>query len=91
MKFRLKQTDSFNRVAKKFFKKHRELLINFDKVTEKLKNDPFESSLKTHRLKGELKEFYACSLNYEYRLILTIIITDKEIILVDIGTHDEVY
>ena len=27
----------------------------------------------------------------DYRIILTIEVTDKEIILLDIGSHDEVY
>lgn len=89
--FNIKQTDSFKRTSKKFFNKHRNLIKNFQIVTSKLSNNPFEPSLKTHKLKGELREFYACHLNYEYRIVLTIVIKDNEIILVDIGTHDEVY
>ena len=48
-------------------------------------------SLKTHKLKGDLKEVYACSLDYQYRIILNIVIIDNVIYLIDIGTHDEVY
>jgi len=91
MNYRLKATDSFNARAKKFFKKHRNLLAKFGKVTAKLECDPFDSTLKTHKLKGKLADKYACSLNYEYRIILTIEIIEKEVYLIDIGTHDEVY
>ena len=91
MKYKLKQTDSFKKSSKKFFKKHRNLIERFGIITSKLNNNPFDMSLKTHKLKGNLSNKYACSLNYEYRIILTIEIIDKEIYLVDIGTHDEVY
>jgi addiction module RelE/StbE family toxin len=61
----------------KIFKKHRDLVPKFKKVIEKLTDDPFENSLKTHKLKGNLSEFYACSLTYQYRIVLTIEIKDK--------------
>jgi len=75
----------------KFFKKHPNLISKYEKILKKLKNNPFDESLKTHKLKGDLKEFYACSLDYQYRIILNIVIIDDVIYLIDIGTHDEVY
>jgi mRNA-degrading endonuclease YafQ of YafQ-DinJ toxin-antitoxin module len=30
-------------------------------------------------------------LTYDYRAVLTITVTDREIILLDIGSHNEVY
>jgi len=89
--YQIKQTDTFEKKSIKFFKKHRDLVPKFKKVIEKLTNNPFENSLKTHKLKGNLSDFYACSLTYQYRIILTIEIRDEEIFLVNIGTHDEVY
>jgi len=91
MSYKLKQTNSFEKRAKKFFKKHRDLIVKFGMVTSKLHNNPFDKSLKTHKLKGILGNKYSCSLTYEYRIVLTIEIIDKEIYLIDIGTHDEVY
>jgi hypothetical protein len=35
--------------------------------------------------------FGAVSLTHSYRITLTIMVTDKEIILLDIGSHDEVH
>jgi addiction module RelE/StbE family toxin len=89
--YEIKQTDTFEKKSIKFFKKHRDLVPKFKKIIEKLTDDPFEHSLKTHKLKGNLSDFYACSLTYQYRIVLTIEIRDEEIFLVNIGTHDEVY
>ena len=88
---RLSKTFYYSKVEKKFFKKHQELLKKYSIVLKKLQQNPFESSLKTHKLKGELSAYYACSLNYEFRIILTIKILDEQVILMNIGSHDEVY
>ena len=88
---KLIKDDSYQRKERKFFKKHPDLLNKYIEVLTKLKNNPFDSSLKTHKLKGELSEFHSCSLTYEYRIICTFIIQNEIIVLVDIGTHDEVY
>jgi addiction module RelE/StbE family toxin len=89
--FNIRKTDFFERKAKKFFRKQPKLLNNFQNVIGKLIDNPFQQSLKTHKLSGELKEFYACSLNYEFRIAFLFEIKDDEIILTNIGTHDEVY
>ena len=89
--YTINQTDTFEKKSVKFFKKHRDLVPKFKETIEKLITDPFENSLKTHKLKGNLSDYHACSLTYQYRIILTIEIKDEEIILVNIGTHDDVY
>lgn len=89
--YTIDQTESFERTAQKFFKKHRDLLPRFAEVIELLQSDPFSPALKTHKLKGELSKYHACRLTYEYRIVVTIVITEEQIILMDIGSHDEVY
>lgn len=89
--YTINQTDTFDKKSVKFFKKHRDLVPKFKEVIEKLIDDPFENSLKTHKLKGNLSDYHACSLTYQYRIVLTIEIKDEDIILVNIGTHDDVY
>ena len=84
-------SDYFLRRAKKFFKKHPELQARFDRVFDDLKKDPFQSRLELHNLGGKLKDIWAVSLSYSYRITLTIMITENEILLLDIGSHDEVY
>jgi mRNA-degrading endonuclease YafQ of YafQ-DinJ toxin-antitoxin module len=41
-------------------------------------------------LQGNLKEYRFVSINLQYRIVLDFIITEKEIILLDIETHGEV-
>jgi len=81
----------FLRRAKKFFRKHPELKARFGGIVEELKKDPFQSHLELHALGGKLKGIQAVSLSDSYRITLTVMVTDKEIILLDIGSHDEVY
>ncbi len=81
----------YQKKEQKFFKKHPNLLDKYANVLKKLSNEPSEPTLKLHKLQGKLKDFHAVSLSYEYRVILLINIVDEKIVLVDIGTHDEVY
>jgi addiction module RelE/StbE family toxin len=88
---KLVKDDDYTRKERKFFKKRPHLADKYGEVLEKLKIDPFDPSLKTHKLKGEFSEFYSCSLTYEYRIICIFLIQNETIILVNIGSHDEVY
>lgn len=81
----------FLRQARKFFKKHPDLKPRFAKVVADLQRDPFQPHLELHPLAGKLAGCHAVSLTHSYRITLTLLITDKEIILLDIGSHDEVY
>ncbi len=87
----VEKDDYFIKKSRKFFKKHPELIDKFKDVILKLESDCFSPSLKLHRLEGKLKDFHAVRLNYQYRIVLFLRIEEDKIILVDIGTHDEVY
>ncbi len=84
-------TAGFTRAAKKFALQHRELRAKFAAILRDLETDPFQPHLKYHHLTGKLKGIQAVSLTHSYRITLTIMITEKEIVLLDIGSHDEVY
>lgn len=86
---RIKSPKSFRRTLKKLFAKNSELKNAFREVFDKLAKDPFTPSLKTHKLKGRLKEFWACAVTSDIRLIFQL--ETDAIILIDIGSHDEVY
>lgn len=81
----------FLKRAKKFFRKHPGLRERFARVVDDLKEDPLQPHLELHSLGGKLKDIQAVSLTHSYRITLTIMVTEKEIILLDIGSHDEVY
>ncbi len=84
-------SDQFLRQARKFFKKHPDLKPRFAAVFEALQQDPFQPGLGLHQLTGKLSGCHAVRLTYSYRITLTLLITEQEIILIDIGSHDEVY
>ncbi|TAN43333.1 MAG: plasmid stabilization protein [Nitrospirae bacterium] len=81
----------FFRRARKFFRKHPELKERFAIVVDDLRKDPFHPHLEFHSLGGKLKGIQAVSLTDSYRITLTLMVTEREIILLDIGSHDEVY
>ncbi len=89
--FTITTPDQFLRQARKFFKKHPDLKPRFAKLLADLQHDPFSPQLELHPLTGKLAGCYAVSLTYSYRVTLTLFITEQEIVLLEIGSHDEVY
>lgn len=91
MSWTLVTTASFDRRARKFLTRHPDLRPRLAETLKKLRADPFEPSLRLHPLTGKLQGLQAVSLTYSYRITLTLQITEHEILLLDIGSHDEVY
>ena len=89
--FTLVTTNYFLRRARKFLQKHPDLRERFAQVVDDLKQDPFAPHLAYHHLGGKLKDVEAVSITYNYRIIFTIEVRDKEVILLDVGSNDEVY
>ncbi len=86
---------SFKRAFRRVVRKNPQLEEKILEILEILSIDPFTPSLKTHKLSGQLEELWGCSVAYDFRIVFTFKI-DKEskedlIVLIDIGTHDEVY
>jgi len=81
---------AFIRAVKKWQKRHPELTERFKKRLRLFTEHPFHPSLKTHNLSGNLRDCSAFSITYEYRVIFKFL-TDDKALLIDIGTHDDVY
>jgi mRNA-degrading endonuclease YafQ of YafQ-DinJ toxin-antitoxin module len=58
---------------------------------DQLSQDPFQPHLKLHAFSGKLSGMQAVTLTYGYRLTLILEVTEREIVLLDVGSHDEVY
>ncbi|MBC8414650.1 type II toxin-antitoxin system YoeB family toxin [bacterium] len=84
-------TRHFMRRAKKFLRKHPDLRGRFTTLINELSRDPFQPHLKLHALSGKLEGIFAAGISHSYRLTLSLQVTEKEIILLDVGSHDEVY
>lgn len=91
MNYKIIRTDEYFKKLKKFMKKHPEVLDRYIKTIELLEVDPYHPSLRIHKLQGKLRIYHSISINMKYRIAIDFIIKDKEIIPIDIGTHDEVY
>ena len=89
--YEIQFSKKYERTAKKFFKKHQDLRKRYFKILDILQINPHHPSLRLHKLQGNLKEYFSISLDMEYRIILDFIIIDEQIILIDIGSHDDVY
>ena len=89
--YRLLQTPQFKRAFVKFARKHPELRNATEETLASLKADPFNPSLRLHNLSGRLIGKQAVSITYAYRIVLCVEIVEHEIILHNIGSHDEVY
>lgn len=91
MTYSLVFTESYNRRAKKWLKKHPELQGQYLKVLKLLELNPFHPSLRLHALQGRLQEVYSVSINLSYRITIEILVSEAEIVLLNIGSHDAVY
>lgn len=91
MTYKIFYTKNYNKIAKKFIKRHPKMLPTYEKTLQLLEINPFHPSLRLHQLKGSLKNLHSISLNLSYRVTLELIIEDKKIIPVNIGNHDDVY
>ncbi|MDN3987560.1 type II toxin-antitoxin system RelE/ParE family toxin [Zwartia vadi] len=91
MTWQLIFTEQYNRKAAKFIKQHPEVLVQYTKTLELLTVNPHHPSLRLHALKGKLNGLHSVSVNLKYRITLELIITESEIIPINVGDHDEVY
>jgi len=89
----LLRTGAFSRAARRLMKKDRSSSQHLEGALRQLQADPHHPSLKTHKLKGELRECWACSAGYDLRIIFefTRHAGKAAILLLSIGTHDEIY
>ena len=84
-------TESYIRRAKKFIKRHPELLGQYEKTLRLLEINPAHPSLRLHRLSGKFKDLYSVSINISFRISMEFYIKEGTLIPVDVGSHDEVY
>jgi mRNA interferase YafQ len=91
--YRIAWYNSFRKAYKKTINKKPELREKIIETIKMLENDPYQKKLMTHKLHGNLKDFYGCYIDYDNRIVFSIEKIDSEncIALIDIGTHDEVY
>ncbi|MEW6607432.1 MAG: plasmid stabilization protein [bacterium] len=93
MKRLLLRSNSFIRAARRTVKIYPHITNDIQDTLGLLSENAFNPLLKTHKLKGDLKGSWACSVSYELRIIFKFVeYKEQEAILLEtIGTHEEVY
>ena len=91
MKYKILYTESYNRRAARFIRRHPDLVTQYEKTLKLLEVNPYHPSLCLHRLKGPLSDLHSVSINISYRITIEFLLDDKTIIPVDVGKHGEVY
>jgi addiction module RelE/StbE family toxin len=81
---------NFKRSYKKRIGSNKPLKKKFGDAINVFCHEPFNTKLKTHKLTGKLKDLWAFSVSYDCRVIFMFIDTETAL-LVDIGSHEEVY
>lgn len=91
MAFRLIFTETYNRSALRWLKRHPDLKPQYLKTLKLLEANPFHPSLRLHALSGRLQGLHSVSINLSYRITLELLVHGEDVILVNVGNHDQVY
>ena len=83
------------RAFKRVTHRQPDLEARIEQTLQHLAEGPFHQSLHTHKLKGELAGAWACTVDYHNRILFEFAQNPEsgkeEILLLTMGTHDEVY
>ena len=88
MTWQLIFTEQYNRRAAKFLKRHPDVESQYAKTLEMLEINPHHPSLRLHGLSGRLDGLQSISINLKYRVTIEVIITESELVLINVGDHD---
>ena len=83
-------SSAFKRALKKRIEGRKTLEEKFWRRVEIFTGNPYDPRLRTHKLSGELKEYWSFTIEYDVRVIFQFVPKNR-VIFEDIGTHDEVY
>ncbi len=84
---------TFLRASKRLLKRNLKLAEKVSRTLSLLKTDINSPTLKTHKLQGKYEGLWACSVEYDMRIVFEIVQVEGEdaLLLLKIGTHDDVY
>ena len=89
--YRLIFSDSYEEKAKRFLKKHPEIKDQYVKCLTLLELNPYHPSLRLHSFRTRRFEGYSVSINLSYRISIEFMISEKEVVLVNVGDNQDIY
>ena len=85
----------FLRAFRRISRKRPDLTRDIEKTLRLLVEDPFAPQLEPHKLEGKLSGSWACKVGYDLRIVFDFIKKEgqeeSDILLIEIGSHEEVY
>jgi addiction module RelE/StbE family toxin len=88
-------TKAFSRSLKRVIKRDPAVRQDIQIVLKLLQQDPFLPQLASHKLKGKLSGSWACTVAYDLRILFDFVQSEAnaedDILLLAMGSHDEVY
>lgn len=89
----LLRATAFIRALRRILKRRPQVAAEVEATLQMLSDDAFDPRLKTHKLPGDLEGVWACSAGYDLRVLFEFVVHEgaEAILLVTVGTHDEVY
>ena len=91
MTYQLVFTEAYIRRAGKWLRRHPEAEQQYLKTLQLLELNPFHPSLRLHALSGRLQGLHSVSINLTHRITIEFLLTEREILLVNVGDHQAVY
>ena len=91
MPYRIIFTRRFTRIAARFLKRHPDRARAYERTLALLQINPQHPSLRLRALGGRLQGVYSVSINLPYRITLHLVVTEHEIVPLDVDDHDAVY
>jgi len=80
----------FKKIYKKKVQNNEDLRKKFREALNIFSENPFNPRLRTHKLTGKLEGLWAFSVTYNCRVVFSFL-SKNAILLIDVGSHDEVY
>jgi mRNA interferase YafQ len=83
----------FVKAARRLVRKKPWTVTALQESLQLLSHDAFNSLLRTHKLKGKLAGAWACSAGFDLRIVFEFVPYQEgeAILLLTVGTHEEVY
>ena len=91
MAWQLVLTEQYNQRAARFLRRHPDAAGQYAKTLKLVQANPHHASLRLHALKGRLAGLHSVSISLSYRITLEMLITQSDIVPINVGVHDEVY
>ncbi len=93
MRRELLRSPAFARELRAWLKSRPGAAEAIEATLQQLSEDAYHPSLRTHKLRGSLAGCWACSAGYDLRIVFEFVqhAGAEAILLLAVGTHDQVY